>query len=367
VPSGRTNAQRAAIRLSKANKEEAKRLKLGRYPFAAAADWYMKKKRHGTVSDNTYDEEERKYRYIGGVFEDLKKQGKVQTTDPRHMKRQDIQEFMAWMRTKKPKSLAPSAQEKLISLLNNLLTAFKNRVIDDMKVDGVRFPRAGKKAVRVISQPNLESIFTALNQMDGWRGSVAKGMLALYLATGLRPKELRLANIEDLNLEEMTLYVQHPKGEGSWAEPEEVAIILEEMSPYIRQYVGDRKKYLKNKGRADAVALFPSLDPRTRTGYYSANGFREIKAKVERLSGVRFKLKDFRPTLTSATVNGDLKLLPLMTAQLRHKDPNTTKNSYALMQRGVAGKQLREVWKGRSIIAHDTPLIEKKFDNTGYS
>jgi hypothetical protein len=34
------------------------------------------------------------------------------------------------------------------------------------------------------------------------------------------------------------------------------------------------------------------------------------KAKAEKLSGVRFKLKDFRSALTSVTVNGDMSRLP---------------------------------------------------------
>mgnify|MGYP000959016364 FL=1 len=110
-----------------------------------------------------------------------------------------------------------------------------------------------------------------------------------------------------------------------------------------------------------------AMDQQNATGYYSANGIQEIKAKVEKLSGVKFKLKDFRPTLTSATVNGDVTLIPLMTAQLRHFDPDTTKNSYTLMQRGVAGEQLGEVWKGRSIMPHDTPLIDKKYEAIGYA
>lgn len=373
----RDNAESARKRLGNANIEEAERLKLGRYPFAPAADWYMKKRRHGTVSESTEKEEARKYRYLARVFEQLKAQGLVKTTDPRRMKREDVQAFMHWMKTKKPvmpweqgkrlKPLAPSAQTRYLTLLDNLLTAFKNHTIDNMKIDGVKFPKPGKTKIRVISPPNLAAIFSTLDVMEGWRGSVARGLLALHLATGVRPKELRLADLEDLDLEGMTLFIQHPKGEGSWAEPEDVDIILEEMVPYIQRYVKEREEYLRSKGAENAHALFPSLNRQNTTGYYSANGIQEIKAKVEELSGVKFKLKDFRPTLTSATVNGDLTLLPLMTAQLRHFDPDTTKNSYTLMQRGVAGEQLREAWRGRSIMPHDTPLIDKKFEITGYA
>lgn len=47
------------------------------------------------------------------------------------------------------------------------------------------------------------------------------------------------------------------------------------------------------------------------------------------------------------TVNGDIKLLPVMSAQLRHKNIKTTQRSYWLTQRGVAGKKLRAEWRSR--------------------
>ena len=47
----------------------------------------------------------------------------------------------------------------------------------------------------------------------GWFGF--KGMCALSFATGIRPKEFRLAQVEDLDLNRMRFYVRHPKGEGA--------------------------------------------------------------------------------------------------------------------------------------------------------
>jgi hypothetical protein len=123
-----------------------------------------------------------------------------------------------------------------------------------------------------------------------------------------------LARKEDLDLEKRTFYIRHPKGEGSWASPSEVEIIREDMLPMLRQYIEERAEWLRQNRRSDIQALFPSLD--SESGYYTANGLRLIKTKVERLSGVKFKLKDFRSTLTSVTVNGDMSRLPAMSAQL---------------------------------------------------
>jgi len=377
--SGRLNAKGAAKRLSKADIiDEVGRMKFGVHPFSPAAKWYMENRRFGLVGDNTYREEERKYRYLGEVFEFLKDEGKVSTTNPLHMGRKEVQALMWWMRTpeaiqrfkdlkdrkkktlpgkkRRPKAIAPSAQEKYLQLVNNLLRAFKNHTIEEMREDGVRFPRAGEKAVDALSEAELEKILATINTMEGWRGSLARGMIPLYFGTGVRPSELRLTYADDLDMGEGKILIRHPKGEGAWAEPEEVYIVRDDMLPFIRRYLDERQAYLKTNGREDAEALFPSLDARNSTGFYSPQGFIEIKAKIERLSGVKFKLKDFRPTLTSLTVNGDIKLLPVMTAQLRHKNPRTTQRSYWLTQRGAAGKQLRAEWRSRGVNLQKGPI-----------
>ena len=362
TPSGpeAVNAHKAG-RLERADDEEVEGLKLGRYPFAAAAQRYINR-RYGTVAKTTFEEEKRKYAMLARRFEKLKEDGKVISTDPRHLKRTDIQHFMAMMREK---GIDSSAQDKYLQLLNNLLKAYRNFVLEEMKAEGVRLPRPGKKPVRIITEDDLQVVFETVARMSGWRGTMARGMTALYFATGIRPSEARLARLEDLNLDKRTFFVRHPKGEGSWASPSEVEIIQEDMLPLLRQYVQERAIRLKLTGRLSFHALFPSTQ--SKDGFYTANGFQEIKAKVEELSGVDFKLKDFRSTLTSITVNGDMSRLPAMSAQLRHASVTTTQRSYYAMEQGVAGRQLRNAWKEHPINVPKNPVIDQKFGTTGYA
>ena len=102
-----------AGRLKRADIEEVEGLKLGRYPFTAAAKRYMDR-RYGTVAKTTFEEESRKYAMLGRIFEALKEAGKVISTDPRHLKREDIQQFMASL---KDRGLDSSAQDKYLQLL----------------------------------------------------------------------------------------------------------------------------------------------------------------------------------------------------------------------------------------------------------
>ncbi len=84
-------------------------------------------------------------------------------------------------------------------------------------------------------------------------------------------------------------------------------------------------------------------------------------------SGVEFKLKDFRSTLTTITINGDLSRLGAMSAQLRHESPNTTHKFYNKIERCVASKKLKDLWRETPVIVSDTPSIDKKFEMTGYN
>jgi len=165
----------------------------------------------------------------------------------------------------------------------------------------------------------------------------------------------------------MTLYVRHPKGEGSWSSPQEVAIIRGDMVPFIERFLREREEWLRKHGIVQAKPLFPSFGKNDKSDFYTANGFRQIKTKVEALSGVDFKLKDFRSTLTSITVNGDLSRLPAMSAQLRHSNYATTQKSYFAIERGVAGKQLRDAWKEHPVgMKAQNTAIDEINNFTGY-
>lgn len=103
-------------------------------------------------------------------------------------------------------------------------------------------------------------------------------------------------------------------------------------------------------------------------GFYTANAFQGTKRSVEELSGVSFRLKNFRSTLTTITLYEDLSRLPAMSAQLRHKYTSTTQRSHLRMKDGVAGEQLRDAWREHPIrIVHETPLIKLRNEITGYA
>jgi integrase len=341
-------------------------LRLGLYPFAAALKHY-EERRFGLVGESTLKEELKTLLHLGKVFEELKAEADNKdgsrpfTTDPRIMGRLEIQTFMAWMKKPSPKrrkGLDPVTQVLYLKGLKNFLRTFENHIIEDMAADGVRFPKAPKKPIRTVGLEDLQTIFRAADQTPGWHGTVARGMMVLFFATGVRPSELRLARQKDINMNKQTLSIRHPNGEGSWALEAKVNMIRPDMVPIIVRFLRERQQHVEDAGLGEVLALFPNLT-RGKDGFYSANAFKSIKKEIEVASGVEFKLKDFRPTLTSITVNGDMSFLPTMSAQLRHTNLATTQRSYYAMQQGVAGRQLKKSFNISGSITAQDPVIEK--------
>jgi integrase len=370
--------------LDRAKSSEVEGMRLGKYPFVAGINKYLAK-RYGTIADSTYTEDERKLKYIGEVFDELKGLNKVSTTDPRHMTCEDLQQFMGWMRGKK---LDPTTQLKYLNHLNGMLRFFKNHVIDEMKADGVNFPRKPPKAIRTIPEEDIRRIFATLDVMKGWHGSLARGMCALAFATWVRPKEFRLAEVKDLDLIGNQFFVRNPKGQQSWGTQEWVQLVIPEMIPYLIGYIKEREEYLALNNRTDSKALFPNLKSAGNGDFYSANGVNQIKTDVEKASKVRFRMKDWRSTGTSLVANMNPDLLPSISGQLRHQKPETTTKYYADIKKGVSGRKVAEAMKDVKILGsnkiealaedagHDeigpkinsvkSPVIKNKFPPAGY-
>lgn len=107
--------------------EELSRLRLGRYPFFAGIKHYEKRKSIRYTSTTLY-EDTRKLHYLSKQFERFKREGRIKTTDPRHMGPDAIEEFYRWMRTEK--KLSASTQGTYVRILKRYLELFGNNIID---------------------------------------------------------------------------------------------------------------------------------------------------------------------------------------------------------------------------------------------
>ena len=336
---GLTDAEKAELR-----RTDPKTVRLGRYPFRASIKYYCAFQ-EGNLGPKTLEVDRRKLVQFSGVFEDLKMNKRIVSTDPRQFIQAHISEFMIWM---KKKNLNLSTQEKYLQILDRLLQLFGNDVVRVMRRDPlVHLPKGNRdKPIRALSIEEVQKIFDASTKVRGYTGIVLRGTIALLFGTAIRPKESKDALVEDIDLNGKMFFVRHPKGEGSWAEPQWTPIIRGDMVQKLQAFLVERKAFLDKKGiQSEYLFVNPStMQP------FADYSLRRMKQRLEKLSGVSFQLKDFRSTVATLLVEGDLSNLPAVSLLLRHKSVDTTSTYYTRINRTKEIKDaLDELWKNKSI------------------
>jgi len=355
-------------------------LRLGCKPFKTSITLYLEETK-GNIKESTWKERRKKLNFINERLEELKRKGMISTMDPRSISTSDIRAFKGWL---VEQNYDPATQKKWLIELKGMLEFFDNYAFEQLRRKGFKMPQPNDKPIRTFDEDALNSIMQATYETKNeWHGKMMRGAFALYWATMRRPSEIRLCRLKDLNLDKLTLHIEHPKGGGSWAGPTTIDIVREEMIPFLKQYLADREEYLIKNGKIGTEALFPNT--RTKNGYYSLSKFNEIKREIEAISGIDFIIKDFRSSSSSAAVNQNPSLLPAVSTQLGHKNLSTTQKYYARIDAGRAGKQLREALNpnfqgyvpANTVISKKNELtsqtkkpqntvIRSKFEMTGY-
>jgi integrase len=95
--------------------------------------------------------------------------------------------------------------------------------------------------------------------------------------------------------------------------------------------------------------------------------FERIKRKVEKSSGIKFRLKDFRSTFATQTARIDPNLIPDVSTALGHSSIMTTQRFYAQMDRESAGRRIEEAWMRKLELTPKTHLIETEKYLSGYA
>jgi integrase/recombinase XerD len=311
------------------------------YPFLSASKEYLRR-RKGLLVDSTIKELDRKFRMIGGYLDQLKKEGKVKTTDPAKLSREDVQAFLYWMRTRRPEPLDPSAQNNYLRYLEMVCTFAGNPVVQVMRSEGERLPIPTPKDVRALNVTELRRIQEAAETIEGWTGEIARFMVWFLPYTGIRHNEWRTAQVEDLDTGSWKFRVRHPKGEMRYGKKRETMVLPPARKAVLR-YLDVREKYLAEAGMSGAAPLVLKIED-GKAGFYSENRLRIIKTKLEKVSGVKFTIKDFRSTFTNLCLEKDPGLLSDVSRALGHKDTRTTEAYYVKINVGAALGRLEQAF-----------------------
>jgi integrase len=291
---------------------------------------------------------ERKRRNLLAIHRDLESLG-VPLSPPSKLREEHVAALLRlWQERplgRGRKGLDPATQAKLLAALADLLNWLGNPVIERMrKRRHVRFPRAvGDKPIQVLSAEELARLRSAASAIEGWRGSVARFLIGALPYTGLRPKEIRLARLEDLDLDRGRILVSHPKGEGSWGK-EDFAPLPPLALPAVEDFLAERVAYLAGE---DCEWLIPLRKDNLGLpiGPWSDGPLRKLKADIQERSGVRFRgLKTFRATFAQNAVDHGAPIEAVSRA-MRHRTTRTTEQFYARIRAENAFAEINQAFE----------------------
>jgi integrase/recombinase XerD len=335
-----------AVRRRRGRKRKAR--SVGRYPFLTVSKAYLRDLRPFRA-ELTLEQLRRDLGTIDRDLQALYAAGEVSAMYPPKLTEADVATLLLRWRTRPSRygtPMDPTSQAHLFRALRGLLEWCGNGAISRMKARShVRFPRTVEKPVEALGAEDLARIRAAADAISGWNGVVARLIVNLAVASGLRPKELRLAQLEDLDLPRGRIRVSHPKGEGAWA-AQAYAPILGTAREAVREFLEERADYLSSRGFdvSKVEHLVPYVRKDGRVESWPEAMLRKLKGELERVSGVRFHLKTFRATFAQLAKDNGASIEAVSRA-LRHASTKTTEAYYARIRGEAAFRELETAWE----------------------
>lgn len=349
---------------------------LGRYPFLAYAEQYLER-REVSLAKSSLEELGRKARYLNRMLADLKKSKRISSASPRKMTEADIRTIIKWMDEQGHEN---SYKAKNLGFIKDICQFAGNNVFTEMKADGIELPKKTPKELNPMTEDELKTVLDMSEELNGWSGEVTRFLVWMYPYSGLRASELRQAHLEDLDPRKWTIWVRHPKGEMRYAR-QRTAPILPPARKAVLRYLEARKARLAKLG-IESDILIPNYNGKG----YSSTGFRRMKAALERKvnlnlnANLEFKIKDFRAVFCQQNIDRGVPTEAVAVA-MGHSSTKTTETFYGRMRTQQALDQLNAVWSTdgtkqapetmpktpQKTDLYQKPLIERKFDNTGYA
>lgn len=341
-------------RPSEAEERAGKGGSMGRYPLRSAVERYIKK-RELQVGESTWKNERRYLRHMVDYFEPVNGRKRLNTTIPERMGAEEIRAIINWMQDptkhRKGMPLDPDTQVRYLEKLEKVLIMCGNKVFERLRDEGFQFPqRVANKPIRALKMEDLEAVQNAAGKIgsarrepERWRAAKAQFLTFAYIATGLRPSELRETLLADLDTKNWKLFVRKPKGGAKWARNRTVPVVPPYRQAFL-DYLNAREELVQFYGRTGATYLVPNLQGGKDT-FYSANHFGELKREIEEVCGIDFKLKDFRSTYASLTKKMDRNSTPDVSTNLGHASERTTQRWYQQIDADGAAERINKVWE----------------------
>lgn len=340
VEASRMRAARSVVEISRRRRGESK---LSRYPFLSAVSQLLAET-DPFYSESTCRERRRRFRRVYEIICDLYEQDAVSTRNPVKMTEQDVAAFVAYCRG----YLDDTTSQHYLKFLGDVLQSVGNGVVARVRLKrGNLVPHVIPKSIRTIPPASFNALLANEYCLeDPWWDAIGKTAIALYSHTAMRPSELRLARLSDLDVSRMEIIVGNPKGRHRWAGAEERSPIMPGIERLLQVYLEIRESSLSKIGADPQTVepLFPFVSVDGKVGYWSQAMWAKLKQQIEYVSGVHFRWKDFRPTFAQKAKDEGAPI-EAVSKCLRHTSTRTTETYYARIRSETAFSQVRQVWE----------------------
>jgi integrase/recombinase XerD len=314
------------------------------------------------LAETTYTERDRKLRMIARRFEKICTENPDLRRDPEDWTERELTAFILDMRKR---GLSLGTQKKSLGHVQAILKFVGNPVLTKMKAQMPHaIPRGQYVKGPSLNEDQVAKILSATESIKGWRGEVARFVMATYAYTGLRLSELRRARFEDLDTKTWVLRVRHPKGEGSYGDFRTVPI-PGPLRPRVERFFRARESMIAEKGQLTAEPLIPRQCGGP-DAYYSEGAFEKISARVREISGIGFQFRTLRRTYGQSLLNRGVGL-PSVSLMLGHNSTLTTEKYYCRQDADSA--RLEVIRAFDDSVMHpvrETPKLTPKTELSGY-
>ncbi len=269
----------------------------------------------------------------------LVKEGKMRSMSPKNWTESDVREYILYCRTLV--STADMVHE--INALNQFLEYLDSPVVHlCLAHNPMLKPNfKGTRRKDSMSDDMYDLILNRSKVIDTGDFTLVRAyaLVMMSITTGTRNKEIRLANVEDVNTTLWTFDIIHVKGEATYGLPRTVPL-----HPDVRRiltlYLVLREKWLADNN-LNSHALFPSKD--SSDGYLSGNSIRKIKTVVEKDLNIKFDLRMCRRTFGQRYLDNDLDI-ESVSVLMGHASTKTTEGFYSRKRLNKAVENAKNTW-----------------------
>ncbi len=311
---------------------------MARYPFMEEAAKIMRA-REGCMAEVSWKNLYRRYRRIERDLIRLSEEGRISSVAPKKMTEQDVKAFILY---RKDKGVCASDISHDISALDQLLQYSGNLAVKTCLTNtpGLK-PRSNDFRLEPLPEKTYRRVLARSNEIDqyDYYQVRAYALVLMYIGTGARNKELRLADITDLDTENWRITLRHVKGEGSYGHIRTVHIPAE-IRPIIEQYLVVRDARLRSL-KGESKALFFGNAPTFE--HLSGNAVRKVKKVVEEDLEVTFELRDCRRACGQFYLNKGLSIEDV-SGLLGHYSSVTTERYYCKQEEEYILQRAAKKW-----------------------